>query len=245
MVMCPVGNRCKKCAAKTESHVLRVTPIVATRTFVCAALMGYSFSYVSPFCGAWFYSWIIVYFIGVFLGNVLHKVSSYKMGPAIVSVVIAGLAIGALLNPLTFSIGPSKADYEKIAEAMIAEDYEAAELAQKFSSKKSANVIEDPKAAIEDPPDGSAMESKGSSEVAKSEEPPQDADKAAEELKRKKEAQKKAITKMMAHQQAEALKGHHQSMQFWQIVNMLVFAVGILTPFTGIVPPFPFFPYRR
>lgn len=94
-----MGNRCKKCAAKTESHVLKVTPAVGLRTLAVAAALTFVFSQINSFVGGGVYSWIIAYVIGVFAGNITHRVSAYKMGPVIVVVVIAGIALGAIMNP--------------------------------------------------------------------------------------------------------------------------------------------------
>src|SRR4051812_4329147 len=81
MVICPVGNRCRPCADKTSSHALKVTPAVLVRTGLAALAIGAVFGFSSghlPLFG--FYSWILLYVIGVAVGNFLHKISGYKFG---------------------------------------------------------------------------------------------------------------------------------------------------------------------
>ncbi len=207
MVECPVGNRCKKCAAKTESHVLKVTPLIALRTFLGSALASYLFSYISPFTGAWFYSWIIVYFLGVILGGFLHKLAAYKLGGAIVSVVLAGIVAGAILNPQTIAhYDYSQAIYQELAE-------------DTFDDKA--------------PFDGEATGATGASGAAKS-----------AGLERR-EKISEAVRDAIAQKRTEQMQAATQTIQFWQMVKLTLFTVGILTPFIGIVPPFPVFPFRR
>ena len=238
MVQCPVGNRCKKCAAKTESHVLRVTPAVATRTFVASAFAGYGFAYVSPFLGGWFYSWIIVYFLGALIGNVLHKVASYKMGTAIVSIVVGGLIVGSVLNPQTFGFDNRGIDDEKVAAAMVAAEIEETEMASGKRAKFFDEFDDDRKFSDQAKNDGGTKTDSDSE--AKSEEKAE-----AKAASQRKTARRREITERMVKEQLEQLKSHRQSSQFWHFVKMLIFAIGILTPFTGIMPQFPFFPYRR
>lgn len=117
MIECPVGNRCKRCAAKTESHVLKVTPLAAIRTFAASAIATYLFTFAGPFLGGGFFAWIIICFLGVLVGNFIHRVSGFKLGPIIISTVIAGIAAGAFLNPTTLHpYGMDKATLTKMVE---------------------------------------------------------------------------------------------------------------------------------
>lgn len=207
MVECPVGNRCKKCAAKTESHVLKVTPIVAAKTLAVSGLAGCAFTFISPYTGSWFYSWIIVYFVGTLIGNVIHRISGYKLGPAIVSVVISGIAIGAFLNPMSMlRTTPIESKLDRLARMeMMREEYEEYPDPQMKNTDSSAELKLDPEAL-----------------------------------------NKRKLKQRLAEERIEAIRNDSlKSIQFWQIINLLVFTVGVLTPFTGIVPPFPIFPYRR
>ncbi len=119
MVECPVGNRCKKCAAKTESHVLKVTPWVAVRTLASAALAAYIFSYVSMFLFGGYWGWIITYAVGLFIGNLIHKVSGFKLGPVIIGTVLVGMIVGTALNPDTYN---AFLPNNKISEQLALED---------------------------------------------------------------------------------------------------------------------------
>jgi hypothetical protein len=100
MVICPVGNRCHPCADKTASHTVKVTPAIMVRTGLVALVVGGLFGYGSgylPMGG--FYGWIICYAIGVFVGNFVHRVSGYKLGKRISTVVAVALLVGALGVP--------------------------------------------------------------------------------------------------------------------------------------------------
>ncbi len=101
MVQCPVGNRCPKCAGKFTSHVLAVTPVAMLKTLGAAAVAGFAFGWVDTFLPlGGFYMMFFLYLGGVFVGNLVHKVSGHKMGPKISMTVLAGLVVGALLSPV-------------------------------------------------------------------------------------------------------------------------------------------------
>src|SRR5262249_21430669 len=106
LVQCPVGNRCKACANKTESHTVKVTAAVLLKTGVSAATVGALFGTLCshmPMYG--YFSWIILYAGGLLVGNLLHKVSGFKLGSRIGSVVAGALIVGAILVP-TFRQAP-------------------------------------------------------------------------------------------------------------------------------------------
>jgi len=131
MVICPVGNRCKACADKTASHSVKVTPEVLLRTgaatLVVGALFGFS---LGSLPGIGLYSWIIVYFIGVFVGNVLHKISGYKLGKTISSVVLGCLVAGAIGSQCCVNAGISRISAissRQLAAAIQAEEQEDAQ----------------------------------------------------------------------------------------------------------------------
>jgi hypothetical protein len=82
MIVCPVGNRCKPCANKTESHVLKVTPLILAKTAASTVVIGYLFGWVIgavPIFG--FFSWIALYVGGMVLGNVVQRLIGFKMAP--------------------------------------------------------------------------------------------------------------------------------------------------------------------
>src|SRR5262249_43538126 len=106
LVQCPVGNRCKACANKTESHTVKVTAAVLLKTGVSAATVGALFGTLCshmPMYG--YFSWIILYAGGLLVGNLLHRLSGFKLGSRIGSVVAGALIMGAMLVP-TFREAP-------------------------------------------------------------------------------------------------------------------------------------------
>jgi hypothetical protein len=186
MVQCPVGNRCKKCVAKTESHVLKVTPLVAIRTFLAAALLTYGFSYAVVYIGGGFISWMIAYFVGAAAGNLIHKISGFKLGTLIVSIVVAGVIGGTAANT-------------RFIQPFIAEEPDV-------QSRVELQV---------------AMQELGSDEM------------------------KSAMKKLTPEQQEQLLKEQRRAtiesmrtVQMWRMIDMVIFALGILTPFTGLNIPF-------
>lgn len=98
MVQCPVGNRCPQCASRFSSHVLDVKKVVAIRTFAAACVVGALFGWWESLgAGAGIFGWFLLYFVGLLVGKVLHKIAAHKMGRKIVTCVICGLIVGAAL----------------------------------------------------------------------------------------------------------------------------------------------------
>ncbi len=135
MVECPVGYRCKKCAGKITSHVLQVTPAIIARTIVVAGITGYVAPYLAQYSGG-FYGFIIIYFVAVLAGNLLHKVSGYKMGTAIVSTVMIGAIAGMLANPVTFRSYQMQQDLARLSMQMKQQAPES-QSKQKLTSEQS------------------------------------------------------------------------------------------------------------
>lgn len=117
MIECPVGYRCKKCAGKITSHVLQVTPLIVARTIVVAAIVGYVAPFLTQFSGG-FYGIIITYFVGALAGNLLHRVSGFKLGTAIVTTVLVGAIAGMLANPVTFRSYQMQNDLARLTQQM-------------------------------------------------------------------------------------------------------------------------------
>lgn len=117
MIECPVGYRCKKCAGKITSHVLQVTPLIVARTIVVAAIVGYVAPLLTQFSGG-FYAIIITYFVGALAGNLLHRVSGFKLGTAIVTTVLVGAIAGMLANPVTFRSYQMQNDLARLTQQM-------------------------------------------------------------------------------------------------------------------------------
>jgi uncharacterized protein YegJ (DUF2314 family) len=99
MEQCPVGNRCKKCADRFTSHLVKVSPIIMVRTAAAAAVLGFAFGHAENMLFGGFYMWIIVYLIGFGAGKLLHRVASYKVGRKVVASMIGGLIVGVLVSP--------------------------------------------------------------------------------------------------------------------------------------------------
>lgn len=99
MEVCPVGNRCKKCAERFTSHLTKVPPIILLKTFVAAGVLGLMFGSIHSFLFGGFYGWLIIYGIGFLVGRVLHRIANHKLGGKIIATVISGMLIGALASP--------------------------------------------------------------------------------------------------------------------------------------------------
>ncbi len=273
MVECPVGNRCKKCAAKTESHILKVTPGIAIRTFLVAMLAGFAFTFLNPFGSFSFYSWIIVYFVGTLVGNLIHRISGYKMGAVIVAVVIAGVALGAVANPDTLVNPIAKPDaidaldYDLMQDVDMEDsdamdgEFSGSSATRKDSSSKidktTTDVTDDSKGTNDA---GSATTNDSSLNKADSTDALQagaDGDSKAvvegdskagadSDSKFKHASELKKQRMKMRQEKARAMaKTLSSTRHFWKLIDLLVFVVGVLTPFTGIVPNFPFYGFRR
>lgn len=310
MVECPVGNRCKKCAAKTESHILKVTPVIALKTFLVAAIAGYLFTCFGAFGGFSFYSWIIVYFVGTLVGNLIHRISGYKMGAVIVSVVISGIAVGAIANPDTLINplmkpdavssmdvaemmselqemdadsedelpGSSKKTHRKGKNTIKSEPSDENEGSRSPAKKKTSDDSKLDESATKAESDPSASTSKNDSNEGKS---PSDASKSKSEPGQSEsesstntgknsdkvanadssssedvdstdgaesgnDSELKKQRMKMREEKARALaKSMSSTRHFWKLVDLLIFVVGVLTPFTGIVPNIPFYGFRR
>ncbi len=199
MIECPVGNRCRKCAAKTESHVIKVTPWVVARTMICSALAAYLFTYMSGFTGAGYFGWLLAYGAGVVVGNLIHKVSGFKLGRAIVTTVTLGLLCGAALNPSTFDPFGVEENLQQMQQ------YNAAQKAR----------IKQHKAKVQ------------------------------ESAKPTEEELAEDTYEAPSAEQIENLKASYRGMMVWNLVRLGIFALGVITPFTGAAPFFSFFPFRR
>ncbi|HEY9677807.1 MAG TPA: hypothetical protein V6C76_07345 [Drouetiella sp.] len=100
MVQCAVGSRCKKCAGKFSSHVVKVTPAIMVKAGICSLLVGFVFGNCLDQVPSYsFFIWAVLIAAGVAVGKVLHRISSYKMGPTIAAAVAAGLIAGLMVSP--------------------------------------------------------------------------------------------------------------------------------------------------
>ncbi|MDP3508477.1 MAG: hypothetical protein Q8T09_10840 [Candidatus Melainabacteria bacterium] len=115
-VQCAVGNRCKKCANRFTSHVLLTSPKVLAKLSAASVLLGIAWGYIQPHLEIMgIYGYFIQFVAALFLGKLLHKVASYKLGTKVATVaaltLIIGLAIGpsreTVLNAIQYSNLPA------------------------------------------------------------------------------------------------------------------------------------------
>lgn len=107
LVQCAVGFRCRKCADKFTSHVVKVTPSILIRTAIASLPIGYGFGSLETRLLSFSYTiivWALLYLGGMVIGKVLHRVAAHKLGPSVVATVLAALLIGILLSPLRDTI---------------------------------------------------------------------------------------------------------------------------------------------
>lgn len=99
-VQCEVGNRCKKCASRFTSHVLLTSPKVLAKLSVAGVLLGVAWGFVQPHLAIMgMYGYFIQFFAAVFLGKLLHRAASYKLGPKVTAVALLALIIGLAIGP--------------------------------------------------------------------------------------------------------------------------------------------------
>ena len=99
-VQCEVGNRCKKCASRFTSHVLLTSPKVLAKLTVAGILLGIVWGYLQPHLEIMgMYGYFIQFFAAVFLGKLLHRAASYKLGPKVTTVAALALLIGLAIGP--------------------------------------------------------------------------------------------------------------------------------------------------
>lgn len=99
MEQCPVGNRCKKCSSRFDSHLIKVPMTIMLRTFGASALVGLVFGFLSIALWGGFYMWFVLYGGGFLVGKFLHKVASHKLGPKVVATIALGLFLGVVVSP--------------------------------------------------------------------------------------------------------------------------------------------------
>ena len=102
MVQCAVGNRCKKCASRFTSHVLKVSPLILLRLAAAMAALGVAFGYAEPnfhYMPFGFYGYIVFFFVFSAIGKGMQRVASYKQGPKVFLSALIGLTIGLAVGP--------------------------------------------------------------------------------------------------------------------------------------------------
>lgn len=100
LVQCPVGNRCRTCTAKFTTHLDAVPTPILLRTAGAALVLGFAFGHILPFIGFMgFWSWLVLYLVGAFIGKLMHKVAAHKLAQKILVAIAGGMIVGALASP--------------------------------------------------------------------------------------------------------------------------------------------------
>ena len=90
----PVGSRCKTCGKPAFDPLTSFTPaqlILGIGTaVVTAGIAGYIGARVGIF------SILIGYFGGMFIADIVSRVTGYKRGPVMLAIVFGGIAVGSL-----------------------------------------------------------------------------------------------------------------------------------------------------
>ena len=99
-VQCEVGNRFKKCASRFTSHVLLTSPKVLAKLTVAGVLLGVVWGYLQPRLEIMgMYGYFIQFFAAAFLGKLLHRAASYKLGAKVTTAAALALIIGLAIGP--------------------------------------------------------------------------------------------------------------------------------------------------
>ena len=102
-VQCAVGNRCKKCAGRFTSHILKAPPKVLIRLGLAMAVLGVGYGYLARSMSDMplgFYSYIVEFFIFMAVGKLMHRIASYKQGVKVVGTAVLALLVGLACSPL-------------------------------------------------------------------------------------------------------------------------------------------------
>lgn len=125
-VQCAVGNRCKKCAGRFTSHVLKAPPVVLIRLGLTMAALGLAYGFLAKrllYMPLGIYGYAVEFFLFFALGKALHRVASYKQGAKVLGSAVAGLVVGLALSPLRdviiTSLSPGAGADEAISEYLI------------------------------------------------------------------------------------------------------------------------------
>jgi hypothetical protein len=211
MVICPVGNRCKACADKTASHSVKVTPGVLLRTGVSTLVVGALFGLsLGSLPGFGFYSWIFVYFIGVFVGNVLHKISGYKLGKTITSVVAGCLLVGAIASECCVNAGISSitaVSSQQLAAAIQAEQQEDAQTSNTGANGSNKQAVDNHNPSSTDQP----------------------ATNSSQHPHRK-------LTPEQIQAMQQSINQARSAMLIPGLISLAIFAFGVVSPFANIAP---------
>jgi hypothetical protein len=101
-VQCAVGNRCKKCASRFTSHVLKASPALLVRVGLSMAAVGVAYGFAARhlvYMPLGIYGYAIEFFVFMALGKVMHRVASYKMGAKVMGAAFLGLLLGLAIGP--------------------------------------------------------------------------------------------------------------------------------------------------
>ncbi len=101
MIQCPVGFRCKACG-DVKNPLTSVTPWLVAKTLAVCIAIGCAAGWTLTFINVPFFTCIIAYFLGIFIGRHLAKFIDYKLGRNIGTTIVFGVLIGMSLSPFAF-----------------------------------------------------------------------------------------------------------------------------------------------
>ena len=102
MVQCAVGNRCKKCASRFTSHILKTSPQILVRLSLAMAALGFAYGYLAPWLAYvpfGIYGYAIDFFIFLTIAKFMHRIAAFKLGPKVAITAFLSLLTGVMLGP--------------------------------------------------------------------------------------------------------------------------------------------------
>lgn len=101
MVVCEVGMKCRKCTAKSSSHVVQAEARDFLFSGALAAALGFGAGYILYATGG--VSWwmlFIAFGAGNFCGQLVHRCARYKLATPLIWSTVGCTLLGMALSPL-------------------------------------------------------------------------------------------------------------------------------------------------
>lgn len=108
----PVGLRCKQCGKPAFDPLTSFTPVQLLLGSLAALGSGLVAGYLAGRIG--FFSVIIGYFAGGFIAEIVTRVTGYKRGPVMLTIVLGGILVGVIAG----AVGAFLVDYGPIYAAV-------------------------------------------------------------------------------------------------------------------------------
>jgi hypothetical protein len=102
MVQCAVGNRCKKCAGRFTSHILKTSPKILVRLGLAMVALGFAYGYLAPWLAYipfGIYGYAIDFFLFFSIAKFMHRIAAFKLGPKVAVTAFLSLLAGVMLGP--------------------------------------------------------------------------------------------------------------------------------------------------